>query len=44
MLNSGEPPNNWDSLLLAAKNEIDRLDAILEVSAIEVTELKDLEE
>ncbi len=44
MLDSGEPPNNWDSLLLAAEDEIDRLDAIVEVGAIEVTQLKDLEE
>jgi toxin YhaV len=44
MLDGGEPPDNWDSLLLAAEDEIERLDAIVEVSTIEVAELKDLEE
>lgn len=29
MLDSGDPANTWDSLLMAAKNEIARLDSIL---------------
>jgi toxin YhaV len=44
MLDSGDPPNNWDSLFLAAEDEIDRLNAIVEVDASEVTKLQDLEE
>jgi toxin YhaV len=44
MLDSGDPPNNWDSLFLAAEDEIYRLNEIVDVDEIEVTELKDLEE
>jgi toxin YhaV len=43
MIDSGEPPNNWDSLLLAAEDESNRLDAIVKSSSIESTEPKDLE-
>ena len=43
MLDSGKPPNNWDSLLLAAEDEIDRLDSIVKSRSIESTEPQDLE-
>lgn len=43
MLDSGNPPNTWNRLLLESKAEIERLDPIIKSSSGESTEPQDLE-
>jgi toxin YhaV len=43
MLISGDPPNTWDDLLLLSKDEIDRLDSIIQARSIETVALKNSE-
>jgi toxin YhaV len=43
MLDSGDPPNTWESLLLTAEDEVDRLNSLVQLRSIERTELKDLD-